>query len=147
MQRIIGHQRKGVSKGCACHRQMKFHGFRDSLLPCSGPMQIEAFIIPQNSIVSLLRAFDNLVQIIEVSGCLSPELVPHLHPIVPILDSLLRLLVRGIDGCSLLQHTHRGQISTLNKQVFLYCVNYSIRPLSALNLLLAYLIAPSHLEA
>ena len=38
-----------------------------------------------------------------VLGCLSPELVPHLHPIVPIFDSLLGLSVRGIDGGELRQ--------------------------------------------
>jgi len=34
--------------------------------------------------------------------------------------------------------THKG-VSTFNKQVLLYCVIYSIRPLSPLNPLLAYL--------
>jgi hypothetical protein len=41
----------------------------------------------------------------------------------------------------------KGQVSTFNKQVFLCCVNYSIRPLSSLNLLLVDLTAPSHLKA
>jgi hypothetical protein len=41
----------------------------------------------------------------------------------------------------------KGQVSTHNKQVFLYCVNYSIRPLSLFNFLLACLTALSHLKA